>query len=81
MTDNMDAGTGPRKKESTGERGRSGWERVWTEGAAEQSGPGQAKLFLLVRYVSEYGRFYRRRSGSQTGHGTSDPFWDVQYTK
>ena len=59
--------------------GGSGRDKVRMSGASRWERHGLVKVFLLVGYVLVYGMFYRRRSRSQSGGGTSDPFPEVQY--
>ena len=37
----------------------------------------RTKLLPLAGYFPNYNRYYGGRSGSHTGRGKSDPFWDV----
>ena len=45
-------------------------------GAASRAGR-RMKFLLIVGYVLKYGRSYEGRSGSHTGGGKSNPFWDI----
>ena len=54
----------------------AGTGREWTERRG-RAGDRRAKLFPMVGYVSECGKFYGRGAGGQAGGGTYNPFWVV----
>ena len=74
-TDEQEAGTGTRRQESEGERGRS--KQKVGDSRRGKVGGEEYKSCSIGWVCAEAWEVLRGRSGIHTGGGRYDPFWDV----